>query len=177
MNSSYGFLYIRCSKTYDLYNACKLGIASNIPDRDSVYSTGEIEHGFFELVFEVKKIQMRIIENLLKIEFNKFNIKYDSGTEFYNKEIINIIELTINKFNISNRILTKEEIDNLERCNRSKKIIANAFKKINIKKIIERLKLIKHNKLNSEEESKIKFYFFLHHWMYQKKILLKINKK
>jgi hypothetical protein len=88
---------------------------------------------------------MRIIKNLLKIEFNKFNIKYDSGTEFYNKEIINIIELTINKFNIPNRILTKEEIDNLERCNRTKKI--------NIKKIIERLKLIKHNKLNSEEES------------------------
>ena len=148
MNSTYGFLYIRCSKTYDLYNACKLGIASNIPDRDSVYSTGEIEHGFFELVFEVKKGQMRIIENLLKIEFNKFNIKYDSGTEFYNKEIINIIELTINKFNILYRILTKDEIDNLERCNRSKKIIANAIKKINIRKFIERLKLIKHNKLN-----------------------------
>jgi len=47
MNLIYGFLYIRCSKTYDLYNACKLDIANNIPDRDSVYSTGKIEHGFF----------------------------------------------------------------------------------------------------------------------------------
>ena len=147
MNSIYGYLYVRCSKIYDSYDACKLGIASNIPDRDSVYATGEIERGYFELVFEVLKKEMRIIENLLKYEFVKFNIiKYDGGTEFYNKEIINFIEPTIKKYGITYKILTNEEINNLERCNRAIKIISNAFKNINIKNFIQKLKLNQQNK-------------------------------
>ena len=135
----YGYIYIRCSKIYDMYDACKLGIASNIPNRNSVYITGEIEKGYFTHVFRVKKNQMRIIENILKNEFTEYHIKYDGGTEFYNKKIICLIEFIMIKYNILYKILTTDDIKQLERRNRAKIIIAKVLKK----KILN-----KHNQLN-----------------------------
>jgi hypothetical protein len=90
MNSNYGFIYIRCHQSYDLYNACKLGITTNIPERDSHYATGEVKRGYFISVYKIKNI--RLIERLLQYEFIKYNIKYDGGIEFYDKKIIDLIE-------------------------------------------------------------------------------------
>ncbi len=142
MNLDKGYLYFRLHESYDKYDVCKLGIASNIPDRDSTYSTGEIKRGYFELVFEVPKKQMRIIENLLKCEFAEFNIRYDGGTEFYDKKIIDLIEPVFIKYGILYKKLTKEEIDNQQRCYRAKKIISRFFKLTKLKKFI------KNNQLN-----------------------------
>ena len=35
---------------------------------------------------------MGIVERLLQNEFCELNVKYDAGTEFYNKKIITLIE-------------------------------------------------------------------------------------
>ena len=85
-------LYVRTHESYDVYDACKLGIANNIPDRDTQYATGEIKRGYFEAVFEVSIKQVGIIERLLQDEFIELNVYYDAGTEFYNKKIISLIE-------------------------------------------------------------------------------------
>ena len=51
-----GYIYIRIHDSYDIYGACKLGKASNIPDRDSTYKTSEIKRGIFIKVFEMNNI-------------------------------------------------------------------------------------------------------------------------
>ena len=95
-----GYIYIRIHEAYDKYDACKVGKASNIPERDSQYATGEITRGSFEFVFEIPIAQMEIIERLIQYEFRKLNIRYNGGIEFYNKQIITLIEPYLIQHNI-----------------------------------------------------------------------------
>jgi superfamily II DNA or RNA helicase len=113
-----------------------MGKAKNIPERDTQYATGEIKRGNFEAVFEVPIEKMGIIERLLQNEFFELNIKYDAGTEFYNKKIIFLIEPYLIRLGIKYTKLSKQEIGNLVRCNRVRQI----FKKINIKLLIQELR-------------------------------------
>ena len=92
MNSTNGYIYVRSHPSYDVNDAYKMGKTNNIPERDSLYATGEIKRGNFKVVFEVPIEKMGIIERLLQYEFLAYNIKYDAGIEFYNKKIIDLIE-------------------------------------------------------------------------------------
>ena len=137
-----GYIYIRNHSSYDDDNACKMGKANNIPERDTQYATGEIKRGYFEAVFEVPIEKMGIVERLLQNEFHELNIKYDAGTEFYNKKIITLIEPYLIRLGIKYRNLSKQQISGLVRCNRVKE----TMKKINIKSLIHILKSKKTNK-------------------------------
>lgn len=136
MNQTNGYIYVRNHPSYDVDDACKMGKAINIPERDTQYATGEIKRGYFEAVFEVPIEKMGIVERLLQNEFSKLNVKYDAGTEFYNKKIITLIEPYLITLGIKYRKLTKQEISDLVRCNRVRKTI----KKINIQSLIHILK-------------------------------------
>ena len=131
-----GYIYIRNHSSYDVEDVCKMGKTNNIPERDSQYATGEIKRGCFDNVYQVPIEKMGIVERLLQNEFSNLNIKYDGGTEFYNKEIINLIEPYLINIGIQYRKLSNQEISDLIRCNRVKKTI----KKINIKSLISILK-------------------------------------
>jgi len=113
-----GYIYIRNHYSYEQYNACKVGKASNIPERDTQYATGEIVRGWFEAIFQVSLEHLGIIECLIQDEFFNLNIKYDAGTEFYDKKIIGLIEPYLLSIGIEYKKLTKTEIVNLVRCNR-----------------------------------------------------------
>jgi hypothetical protein len=141
MNGINGYIYVRNHPSYDMYDVCKMGKANNIPERDTQYATGEIKRGHFEVVFEVPIEQTGIIERLLQSEFNDLNVKYDAGTEFYNKKIITQIEPYLIALGIKFRKLSKPEISDLVRCNRVKQTI----KKINIQSLIQLLKYKKTN--------------------------------
>jgi len=141
-NSTKGYIYTRNHASYEVYDACKLGKAQNIPERDTQYATGEITRGHFEEVFEVPITQMGIIERLLQNEFRELHIKYDAGTEFYNKQIINLIEPYLITLGIKYKKLSKQEISDLVRCNR----VRQTMKKINTKAFIQILKSKKTNK-------------------------------
>ena len=141
-NSTKGYIYTRNHASYEVYDACKLGKAHNIPERDTQYATGEITRGHFEEVFEVPITQMGIIERLLQTEFSELHIKYDAGTEFYNKQIINLIEPYLITLGIKYKKLSKQEISDLVRCNR----VRQTMKKINTKAFIQILKSKKTNK-------------------------------
>jgi len=136
MYQTNGSIYIRFHPSYEIHNAYKMGKAINIVERDTQYATGEIERGYFVVVFEVPIEKMGIIERLLQNEFRKFNIKYDAGTEFYDKKIITLIEPYLNTLGIKYKKLSKQEIDNLVRRNRVRKTL----KKINIQSLIDILK-------------------------------------
>ena len=142
MNCTNGYIYIRTHEAYDVYDACKLGKANNIPERDTQYATGEIKRGYFEAVFEVLIEKMGIVERLLQNEFRELNVKYDAGTEFYNKKIITLIEPYLIKLGINYKKLSKQEISDLVRCNRVRKTI----EKINIQSLINILKSKRTNK-------------------------------
>ena len=142
MNQTNGYIYVRIHPSYDINNACKMGKANNIPERDIQYATGEIKRGYFEAVFEVPIEKLSIIERLLQYEFRELNIKYDAGTEFYNKKIITLIEPYLITLGIKYRTLSKEEISDLVRCNR----VRNTLKKINIQALIYALKSKRINK-------------------------------
>ena len=141
-NKIHSYIYIRTHESYELYDACKLGKANNIPERDSQYATGEIKRGQFESVFEVCCKQVLFIERILQAEFCELNLKYDSGTEFFNKKIISLIEPYLIKVGIKYRKLSVQEVSNLVRFNRVRKII----KKIDIKDLIKQLKTSKTGK-------------------------------
>lgn len=140
MDSLIGNIYFRNHESYEKFNACKMGKAANIPERDTQYATGEINRGYFEVVFQVPIGKMSIIERLLQNNFKEFNIKYNAGTEFYDKKIINLIEPFLQNLGIKYKKLSKEEISNLVRPFRVK----NTMKKINIQSLITTLKSIKY---------------------------------
>ena len=142
MNQTNGYIYVRNHTSYDVDDACKMGKANNIPERDTQYATGEIKRGYFEAVFEVPIEKMGIVERLLQNEFRELNVKYDAGTEFYNKKIITLIEPYLFKLGIKYKKLSKQEISDLVRCNRVRKTI----KKINIQSLIHILKSKRTNK-------------------------------
>ena len=139
MESFIGYLYVRTHESYDAYNACKTGIADNIPDRDSTYVTGEIKRGNFELVIQIPKDKMRIIEKLLQNYFNilGFHIQYNAGREFYKRDIIPLIIPYLEKTNIQFKLLSKKEIEDLVRCNRIRKIL----NKEKLKMLIQNLRI------------------------------------
>jgi len=142
MNQTNGYIYVRNHPSYDVDDACKMGKAINIPERDTQYATGEIKRGYFEAVFEVPIEKMGIVERLLQNKFRELNVKYDAGTEFYKKKIITLIEPYLITLGIKYRKLSKQEISDLVRCNRVRKTI----KKINIQKLIHILKSKRTNK-------------------------------
>ncbi|ADX06106.1 putative type III restriction modification restriction subunit/conserved C-terminal helicase domain protein [Organic Lake phycodnavirus 1] len=142
MNSTNGYIYVRNHPSYDVDDACKMGKSDNIPDRDSEYATGEIKRGYFEVVFEVPIEKMGTVERLLQNEFRKLNVKYDAGTEFYNKKIITLIEPYLITLGIKYRKLSKQEISDLVRRNRVRK----TMKKLNIQSLIHILKSKRTNK-------------------------------
>ena len=142
MNSTNGYIYVRNHPSYDVDDACKMGKANNIPERDTQYATGEIKRGYFEAVFEVPIEKMGIVERLLQNEFRELNVKYDAGTEFYKKKIITLIEPYLIILGIKYKKLSKQEISDLVRCNRVRKTI----KKINIQSLIHILKSKRTNK-------------------------------
>ena len=125
MNPQNAYIYIRDHPSYDKYAGCKLGKTTNIPDRDTQYATGEIKRGNFELVIEMPKEVIGIVEKLLQNNFNSLglHIQRDGGTEFYKRDIIPLIVPYLEKTNIQFRIISKHEIEGLIRCNRIRKIL------------------------------------------------------
>lgn len=117
-NLQSGYIYIRCHPSYDAYDVCKIGKASNIPERDSQYATGEFIRGQFEAVFEVPFEKMGEIEIGIQNKFQELNIREDGGIEFYKKSVISCIEPYFIYIGIDYKKLSKEEISALLRTNR-----------------------------------------------------------
>jgi predicted helicase len=124
------YIYIRTHESYNKYDACKLGITSNIPDRDLQYATGEITRGKFILVIEIFNCNVNIIEKMLHNYFSNFHVLLDGGIEFYKKNIIDLIVPYLNKLKINFKVLSESDINKLTRKYR-----------INIKNLINYLKI------------------------------------
>jgi predicted helicase len=138
------YIYVRTHASYLKFDACKIGKASNIIERDSTYATGEIERGGFTFVISVPEKYVAQIEKMLQRYFTSmgYHIYIDGGTEFYNVKCIPLIVPFLEKTNIPFQVLTKEEIDELVRSPRIQALEKNQTKKIYT--IIQQLKNIIH---------------------------------
>ena len=109
----FSYVYIRYCPHYE-ENVCKLGRTNNIRERDSTYKTGEQKKGQFEYVFQIFQDDIKITDEQLKEELLEYHVYYEGGgTEFYNKKIIDRIELLFEKWGIKYKKLSREEIDEL----------------------------------------------------------------
>lgn len=119
---TFGYIYVRRHPCYDAFQACKLGKALNIPDRDSQYATSEIIRGRFTHVFQVPANQVTLIEKWLHLEFSQWNIQFDAGTEFFHLDILPRIEPLLQEHGIQYEALSANEIDELARVARVQQI-------------------------------------------------------
>jgi predicted helicase len=120
MDQNIGYIYIRNHESYDVHDAYKIGRTINIIERDTQYATSEIIRGGFKMVIAVPIKELEVLEQSLHNEFNALNVKYNAGTEFYHKQIINQIESYLISFGVEYTILSEEGINNLVRCTRLK---------------------------------------------------------
>lgn len=141
-NTNKGYIYLRWHPAYD--DVYKLGKTHNIPERDSLYATGELKRGKFIVVYEIPIEKMSLVERLLQNEYIELNIKYDAGTEFFNIKILTLIEPYLNKLNVKFKKLEQQEINDLMRCNRVRKTL----NKINIRNLINVLKSKRNKQIN-----------------------------
>ena len=139
MSYTRGYLYVRTHPAYDMHGAVKIGKTGNILDRDAVYATGEITRGIFSLVIEVDYEDMGYLETLLKIEFAKWHVCKDAGTEFFDKQIVDNILPYFEKERIVYRVLTYEEIYSLPRTSNTLQYIEDTTE-LTVNDILGRLK-------------------------------------
>ena len=141
MTSNNGFIYIRQHIYYDNDKICKLGKSKNIPDRDNGYATGEYKRGKFGLVIEILNNQSfddTHVEKLLQNYFKNYHSRIDGGTEFYQNKIIDEIIPFLSSTIIKFKVLTEEEINNLirqERIKKLKEVLKNFYHNRQSKKI------------------------------------------
>jgi predicted helicase len=137
------YIYIRDNEWYKQHNIYKVGITTSIKDRDNTYITGEIDRGIFIKIYELidkTKQQLNIIDNLLKknlLYLNKYN---DGGTEFYDRTVINQIDIFLNKFKIKYKIIDDIE---LKRINRNRNKIIKDLSVLILKYITKKSIIIK----------------------------------
>jgi len=154
-----GTIYLRNNDWYKIKNVLKMGISSFAKDRNNTYITGEVTRGEYIYVIEIPLDKMILLDKCLKSYFKELNIYEGGGTEFYDPCIINLIENYLQKTNIEYKILTKEEINLINRYEKLRNIlnfnkIQNIFNKLNIKSIIQKYKDKKANLLLINNEIK-----------------------
>lgn len=142
MNSLKGTIYLRDNVWFKSENVIKLGISSFAKDRSNTYITGEVKRGEYICLIEIPLNKMKLIDECLKHYFKSFHINKGGGTEFYDRRIIDLIEPYFKNLNIPYKILTKEEITLINRCERIRNIpnvnkIKNALNQLNIKRFIQ----------------------------------------
>jgi superfamily II DNA or RNA helicase len=119
-----GFFYIRENIYWNnpLENYYKTGITQDIKNRECPYITTEKIKGKFIKVIQLhsqyninSKQKLHNIDNLIKLRFKSLNIRDTGGTEFYNKNIINLIEGFLISIGVSFKVLSDDEVEDLER--------------------------------------------------------------
>jgi plasmid maintenance system antidote protein VapI len=125
-----GTIYIRDNEWWKSENVYKLGIAEYAKDRESTYITGELIRGEFVMLIHIELSKMKIVDNLLKYEFQNLNINKGGGTEFYDRSIKDLIIPFLDKIRIKYEILDVNEINRKIRIQLIRNKIKNGFIKL-----------------------------------------------
>ena len=140
-----GIIYIRDNELCKLKNVYKLGITSSYKNRDDSYITYEHERGSFIFVVEIPLDKLSLIDKLLKNYLSQYNSYIGGGTEYYDRSIIHRVPNYLSSIKLDYKILSKEEIDFLERCERLRSLpnrerLKSIFNNLNVNNILQRLR-------------------------------------
>lgn len=120
-------IYIRDHESYTSRTTdklCKVGICTmsdkyGLSGRESTYITGEVRRGKFIKVIEILPNDLNInnkdIEDGIHEEFSDLHIHEDGGTEFFKFSIIDKIEQFLLSCRIPFKLLTLEEVKELQK--------------------------------------------------------------
>jgi len=155
MEKSTGIIYIRNNELCVLKQIIKIGITGNGKNRGDAYTTYEHVRGTFIMVIEIPLNKMKLLDKSLKNYFKEYNDYKGGGTEYYKVCVIDKIIPYLESMNIKFKVLSREEIDTLER-----KYRLNGIKRrTNISEIIDNLdinRFIQKLKINKQNKNKIK---------------------
>lgn len=147
MSQTKGYIYLRDNRWFTMENVIKMGVSQDIKNRNTTYITSEPIPGEFIYVIEIPIDKLPLIDRCLKNYFKRHHTyKRGGGTEYYDRCIINLLEPYIRKTNIEYRVLSKDEIDLMHRCERPRKSSKNLLSSSMIQKAIERYKYKRFNK-------------------------------
>ena len=136
------YLYGRINTESINNNVIKIGVTQDPINRNNGYITGEIIRGEYTYIVEIEITldKMKILDKCFKKYFKEYNVYKGGGTEFYKYDIINLIEPYLQTITTikTYKILSKEEINELNRINEYKK--KNSIIDTYIKKIQKRIK-------------------------------------
>lgn len=143
-------LYLRDHKTYQEDGVYKLGITDNLAGRESVYKTGEYEPGHYILVIEFYSNNPKAIDDFSKTYFKPLHRSAGGGTEFYAREILNLVsgflENAEKTFDIQFSIINSDDYDLTRKYReRHSKKITNYFHPIKESSISHHLCDVKNN--------------------------------
>jgi len=112
------YIYIRDNEWYKQNNVYKVGITTSIKDRNNSYITGEYNRGIFIKIYElyITNEQLKIIDKIFKLKFKNINKYNNGGTEFYDRIIIDKIELFLDKIKIKYKIIDENDLKRINRC-------------------------------------------------------------
>jgi superfamily II DNA or RNA helicase len=161
------YIYLRSHLSYE--HCYKVGKTENLIERENGYITGDLHRGYYEVAFEFicSNKLINVIERLIQQRFQHLKVYYDSGTEFFDKSILNEIEIYLKTLKVNFKTLTYKDIQNLQRKERLHKLT----KQLEKTNLFYKLKQFIHKKNKTNKQTKI-----ISEWIereYQKEIIEK----
>lgn len=152
-----GYIYLRFHFSYKLrnINLIKLGGTSNPVKRDPTYKTGEPDKGNYLKIFEV--FDWETVEALLQESFKEYHYDGSGGNEFYNFDIIHMIEDRLTKLGFEYKEVNIADIN--KECRKlelQKRFIKILKKNTRVKKYYRKLDELKKRCLGEQIENTIK---------------------
>ena len=150
-----GYIYLRFHFSYILRNITliKLGGTSNPVKREPTYKTGEPEKGNYLKIFEV--LDWETVEALLQESFKEYHYNGSGGNEFYNFDIIHMIEDRLIELGFDYKEVDIADIN--KECRKlelQKRFIKNLKKNTRVKKYHRKLDELKRKREKSKRDKR-----------------------
>jgi hypothetical protein len=101
----YGFVYVRDNPSYRRDNVFKIGITNDLKRRNKEYKTGDYNNGVYVYLAKVKADILSTVDKELKLLLKSYNVTNGGGTEFYTRDVLDVIEDKLKSLNIEYTII------------------------------------------------------------------------
>jgi len=105
-----GCVYLRDNQWFQFENVFKMGVAEFAKIKETTDIEIEPIRGKFVFVVVIPLDKIKLIGKILKNYFKKHNVYNGGGTDFYKRNIIELIEPYFQELKMDYRILSNEEI-------------------------------------------------------------------
>jgi superfamily II DNA or RNA helicase len=155
----FAYLYFRENELTILHSVIKCGITLSYVHRNNGYTCYEIHRGKYIKIIRVSANIILQLDKTIKDHFKHLNIRFDAGTEYYQKNMVDNIESFLELLNVKFTVLSDDELLNIEyKCELMYKL-----QQINKRRLIDCLVYSNHNVIPYDFQCKVLsklFYYF-----------------